>query len=53
MNVFTLARMRRLDLLALWHQLHQAGREHDGLTAGRMSGDWLVTSILQAREPHP
>ena len=50
-SVFDLARMRHLDLLALWHRMHQDRRgDVDGL-ASRMSKDWLVTAILQARAP--
>jgi hypothetical protein len=48
-TVFQLARMRHLDLLALWHQLNPDGHEQDGQTPARMSKDWLVTAILQAR----
>ena len=50
-TVFQLARMRRLDLLALWHMLNPDGHERDGQVAGRMSSDWLATAILQARAP--
>ena len=48
-SVFDLGRMRHLDLLAIWHQLHPVGQEHDGLQAARMSKDWLVTAITRAR----
>ena len=52
-SVFQLARMRHLDLLALYHRLYPDGHEHGGAVAGRMSSDWLVTAILQARAPRP
>ena len=51
-SVFQLARMRRLDLLAIWHRLNPDGHHGaDGDLAARMSKDWLVTAILNARAP--
>ena len=57
-SVFALARMRRLDLLALWHQMHPDGHHGTdgrggcgGAVPARLSKDWLVTAILEARAP--
>ena len=50
-SVFQLARMRHLDLLAIWHQMHEDRRGDVDALASRMSKDWLVTAILQARAP--
>jgi hypothetical protein len=50
MTAFTLARMRHLDLLALWHQLHPDAHQRDTLRVARMTKDQLA-AILAAESP--
>ena len=47
MSAFTLGRMRHLDLLALWHQLHP-DNHHGGqhCLAARLSKESLAAAIL-------
>ena len=47
-SVFQLARMRRLDLLALWHQLNPDLHEHWGRDMARLSADRLAAAILNS-----
>jgi hypothetical protein len=41
-SVFQLGRMRHLDLLAMWHQLHPDSHEHWKLKIARLSKDNLA-----------
>jgi hypothetical protein len=50
-SVFQLGRMRHLDLLALWHQLHPDSHQRDALAVARLSAGQLATTILQGRPP--
>jgi len=46
MTAFGLGRMRHLDLLALWHQLHPDAHEHVRRDIGGLSKDNLAAAIL-------
>jgi hypothetical protein len=47
-SVFDLGRMRHLDLLALWHQLHPDGHHgHDCDPMGRARKGYLIAAILR------
>ena len=49
---FQLGRMRHLDLLALWHQLHPDNHHGDQYAAiARLSKECIAAAILRA--PHP
>ena len=52
-SVFQLARMRRTDLLAIWHRLHPDSHDMDGRQArvAQLTNDQLVAAILEARAP--
>lgn len=45
-SVFQLGRMRHLDLLALWHQLHPDLHDQHGTMAARMTTGQLAAAIL-------
>jgi hypothetical protein len=47
MTVFQLARMRHLDLLALWHRLNPDSHLHDALRIAALSKDCLAAAILR------
>ena len=48
-SVFQLARMRHLDLLAMWHQLNPDLHEHWGRDMARLSHDCLAAAILGSK----
>lgn len=51
MSVFELARMRHLDLLALWHLLHpaqEAGSDMEGHRLARVSKERLAAELLNS-----
>ena len=47
-SVFTLGRMRHLDLLALWLQLNPDNQEVRSLPMGRVSTGVLVKAITES-----
>ena len=47
MNPFTLGRMRHLDLLARYFELHPGGHRQNDQLIGAMPTRWLITTILE------
>lgn len=49
---FALGRMRHLDLLTIWHQLHPDSHEHDSRLIAGTSKETIAAAILTSA-PHP
>lgn len=48
MTIFALGRMRHLDLLALWLELHPDNQEDRAQPMGRVSKERLAAAILES-----